>query len=311
MSNQPAGHPTFEQLTAFAEGQLEAAPARDLQTHLAAGCPACQADLDWLQQTLTLLAEEEWHSPPAHLSTAARQAFQQRPQPQTRPWFSPLLDWWQSLSLPRPQLAWATLLLVFLVAGLLTSNRGQTAEAVASVDWFGYAEMQPANAAGWQPASGVALRAGDWMRTDEGATALLSFFGQNVTRLAGDTEIAIAALQTGQSPEPPLAVILLQRGELEGNIGQDDASDVQLVVATSAAVISGQQAHFFVLLQPDGTTLVTVEQGSVQVVAQSVTVTARTGQSISIRVGKPPVILGSTATAARISPAVPPLNLAS
>lgn len=292
-------HPTFEQLVSFAEDNIEPAVAQFIQAHLAAGCPACQADLDWLTQTLSNLATEQWHTPPPALTATAQRLFRSY-RPDANP-PRPILAWLQSLFQPMPRraLLWASFLLVALLSTLLFWNPAPTGSAVAAVDWYGYAEMQPVNAFGWQPAVGQSLRPGEWMRTSPGATADLSFFGQTPVHLSGETEVAVAALESGQ---PALAVLLLQRGLIIGDVGRQNSTNLQLVISTPTTVLSSQQSSFRAQVAPDGTTLVTVYEGSVQAIAQGITLTARSGQSINIPPGKPPVLLGANSMAALLGP---------
>jgi ferric-dicitrate binding protein FerR (iron transport regulator) len=183
---------------------------------------------------------------------------------------------------------------VALISSLLLWNQTPTGRAVAAVDWQGYAEMQPADAFGWQPAASRSLRPGEWMRTGEGANADLSLFDHSTVHLGSETEVAVAALDNGQ---PALAVLLLQYGTLSAGVSQDSLASLQLVVSTPATVVSSEQGNFSVQVEPDGTTLVIVYEGSVQAVAQGLTVTAHSGQTINVLPGKPPVILGSNAMA--------------
>jgi ferric-dicitrate binding protein FerR (iron transport regulator) len=288
-------HPTFEQLVSFTEDNLEPAVLHTIQAHLAAGCSTCQTDLDWLSQTLSLMASDQWHTPPPTLSATAQRLFRSY-RPQSAP-HRPILAWLQSLfqPVPRRALIWASFLLVALFSALLFWNQAPAGRAVAAVDWYGYAEMQPADAFGWQPAVGQTLRPGEWMRTSPGATADLSFFGQTAVHLGGETEVAVAALESGQ---PTLAVLLLQRGLIIGDVGHEPSTNLQLVISTPTTVLSSQQASFHAQVEPDGTTIVTVYEGSVQAIAQGITVTARSGQSINISLGKPPVLLGANGMAA-------------
>lgn len=56
---------TFQQLVDFADGSLPLAPRRQVAAHLGAGCQACNANVEWLERSLGLMAQNQIIAAPA------------------------------------------------------------------------------------------------------------------------------------------------------------------------------------------------------------------------------------------------------
>jgi len=80
--NQETVHLSMGELTDYLERRLPPADTYRVETHLASGCPACREELDWLSDTLSLMASDDWVEPPdeivATVQAAARRANRQK-----------------------------------------------------------------------------------------------------------------------------------------------------------------------------------------------------------------------------------------
>ena len=68
-------HIGFDTLIDYVDKKLTSAESESVEIHLATNCTNCQADLTWLNDTLTLMKTDDWVAPPADLSQSVRKAF--------------------------------------------------------------------------------------------------------------------------------------------------------------------------------------------------------------------------------------------
>ncbi|RME41944.1 MAG: hypothetical protein D6791_18970, partial [Chloroflexi bacterium] len=282
---------TVEQLADYVESRLAPADVRRVETHLATGCPTCRADLAWLQDTLTLMAGDDWVSPPAHVRTAVQRAFRQQYQPATPA--SGLMAWLRGLlAQPAPlAMAFATALVLLVAGGLLMQTwRARPATEMAMLTSVaGEVGVQPADSAEHQSASaGRPIEPGDRVYTGEGSVAVLVYADRSATWLGSDAEVDITDLTV--EPEVGRKVIVLHQGvgKTYHRVQPLEGPESRYEVRTPAAVISVRGTEFEVEVGPTGTTTVAVAKGRVAVTAQGETVEVQAAQQVTVIPGQPP-----------------------
>ena len=114
---------------------------------------------------------------------------------------------------------------------------------------------------------GITLEAGDKIKTDDGATATITFFDGSTIELNSDTEISLDELLSKSSTSPKAIKI----GQ---TIGQTSSSIVKLVDPASRyevdtpAGVAGRGSKMVVTVAADGTTTVYNLEGTISFTAQ-------------------------------------------
>jgi hypothetical protein len=130
--NQEITHLSMGELTDYLERRLPPADTYRVETHLASGCPACREELDWLSDTLSLMASDDWVEPPdeivATVQAAARRANRQKsPAKSTQPNqitapMNSLSERLRALFMP-PRLVWGAVAVVTVLVLLVVYTR--------------------------------------------------------------------------------------------------------------------------------------------------------------------------------------------
>jgi anti-sigma factor RsiW len=317
--DERSDHPGFEQLADYTDRRLQPLAVLQVSNHLA-GCTRCQTEVDWLAATTAALAPDLWQEPSLDARAQARRLFRQamvssraRSTAKQRPAYG--VSGWQLLwqqavdslggSRPRPALrpalavALAVLILFITVFSIRQWQRpGQPETAVASLI-YGDVEIRRGNT--WQPLApsgasptgqAVDLRSGDNVRTGAASGLALNFFEHSTITLGERTEIGVQQL-TQQDRD--FEVYLYQQvGRLEASVQPAAGDNVDFRVETPAVLIRVTGTRFIVVVAADGTTEVSVQEGTVSVTGASVSTTVGASQMVIAAPGQPPVTRTAT-----------------
>ena len=283
-------HLTLDQLLDYSDERLPADQAKQVAAHLAS-CPACRAELASLQQLTTVLAEDNWITPPDSARAAVQNAFRRRhgaATPQALP-LATLGSWLRGFFRPRWQPALAlALLLIIAAAAVALYEPPATVYAASAAVVSGTVETKDAGEATWTTiAEGSTLQAGDLLRTAADGSLLLTFPGGSSASVAPNSTLALTALQ-----ETPRTIVLdLRRGESQVHATLPGEPQARFEVSTPAATITGAAADFRLTVDDSGTTFVDVESGDVTVAAAASALALGAGEEALVNAGEPPQLL--------------------
>jgi ferric-dicitrate binding protein FerR (iron transport regulator) len=287
----PGPHLTIEQLLDYLEKRLSSNDAQIVEGHLGTECASCQSDLNWLTETLRLMAPDVWLDPPPRLSSAVRQMFREN-QARVQPAL-PLITWFQNLwSQPRRAAIGFAVTLVFVIAlGLLLRTQFQTSlkQEVSVAAAAGTVLALPPDSEIWQPLTeDTLLDSGTQIRTGEDSSVLLTYPDDSKTVAAPNTELEI--LQMSSLPSGNRRIILIRQnlGQTLNLVQPSDSANSIFEIQTPAATVTVRGTEFSVSVSDEGVTEVKVIEGTVEVTAMGMTVTLNVGQSTTVSPGDQP-----------------------
>jgi len=180
----------------------------------------------------------------------------------------------------------AAAVIILIAAGALAvrSWQGMTIrqEAVLA-SRGGLVEVLPLGADAWLPVSETMLvEAGDRIRTGDEGSAALTFFDGSVTELRPMAELSIARMTSQRTGGEKVIVLHQWLGESHNQVKPlvDEAS--RFSVQTPSVVASVRGTVFTLIVEPDGTTHLEVEEGVVAVQARETSVLISAGEEILV-----------------------------
>jgi hypothetical protein len=203
-----------------------------------------------------------------------------------------LLHRWANL----PVLRWAPAVaaaLILLIVGALMMRSWPEAR-VSQVATLGQAdgpvEILLAGSDTWQPAlTGDPVKAGDRVATGPLASVTLSFFDGSTTVLEAETKITVVQLDTKRDGSSKVLVLHQEVGQTYSRVQPLLDPDARFEIKTPTAVMAVRGTEFALDVKSDGTTLVTVVEGVVDVTAGGITASVPAGQMAQVQPGAPPV----------------------
>ena len=284
-------HLTFEQLLDYLERRLSSDDAQVVEGHLGTECASCQSDLNWLTETLRLMAPDVWLDPPPHLSNAVRRMFRED-QTKIQPAF-PLKIWLQNLrSQPRrAAIAFAASLVLVIALGLLLRTQFRTSlnQEVSVAAAAGTVLALPPDSNTWQPLTeDDLLDSGTQIRTGEDSSVLLTFPDDSKTVAAPNTELEILEISSSPSGNRDTILIKQNLGQTLNLVQPSDSANSRFEIQTPAATVIVRGTEFSVSVSDEGVTEVKVIEGVVEVTAMGMTVTLNAGQSTMVSPGDQP-----------------------
>jgi hypothetical protein len=146
----------------------------------------------------------------------------------------------------------------------------------------GHVERRGADGEPWQPlAPNASVSEQDSVRTDEGASAVLSGAGGLEIQLAEQSELAMLALKGDQ------AKVVVERGRLSAALGKGSAK-LSVGARDNDAWVEAKQGAFAVLRDGEGQLAVAVTEGDVAVTAQQTRVQVQAGEQSIVPRNQPP-----------------------
>jgi hypothetical protein len=175
-----------DRLAAFADGELDAAEAARIETHLAA-CASCQEAWERYQFAAGALRQLTLVEAPPSIRSALDAALDARGRSAAEGTASP---WWR-----RPSIVWpaaAALVAIVLIAGGRFRLRGPAPPAVATT--------QPADRVDVVrlDRDGARVSVGDWIETDGGSTARIGIGDIGTVDVGSNTRVRLLAAARGE-----------------------------------------------------------------------------------------------------------------
>lgn len=297
--NHKINHISMEELSDYLEEQLEAPEIQRVEAHLASGCPTCQGDLDWLRETLSLMASDDWVDPPnqvvAAVQTEARRLTKER-QKQRRSEQPSLIDRLRALFYPR--LVWggvalAAVLLLLIATEPLSEKMVRDAIQELSKSVSNQARTNSSASVSDSILNLVGrgeFQKGDFTITSDQSGVSLRFFEQIVTRLEADTELSLVEIETPLYEKGHAVTLFQSSGKSSHAVTAAPSLKLSLQIETPAGVIVAKDSEFTVMVDSSGQTEVTVFSGKANVAAQDITMMAASGQTIIVEPGQLPRI---------------------
>jgi hypothetical protein len=193
----------------------------------------------------------------------------------------------------------AAAVVVLIAVGALAARSWQgmiiRQEAVL-VSQDGLVEVLLVGADAWLPVSeSMLVEAGDRIRTGAEGAAELTFFDGSVTELKPMAELSIARMTSLRSGGEKVIVLHQWLGEAHNQVEPLSDDESRFSVQTASAVMSVRGTAFTVIVEPDGTTHVEVEEGVVAVQTRDTSVLVGGGEEILAP--SPPVSVTPTTAA--------------
>ena len=185
------------------------------------------------------------------------------------------------------RLVFVVFALVFIVGtGFILWQRGRTAtepRAAVLTEVNGLVELRSGANGEWQTAApGAVLQTGYQVRTDTGATALITYFEGSITRMGVETSLELTDLSARQDNRWTSITFTQLRGHTDQLVLPLPSDDSRFEVTTAAAVIRVQGTAYQITVDDNGDTQVDVTQGQVTVVAGSDEQMLSTGESLLV-----------------------------
>lgn len=284
-------HLTYEQLLDYLERRLSPDDVRHVESHLATECSVCQADLNWLDKTVKLMASNIWIAPPAHLNNSVYRMFREN-QPKMGPTFS--LDSWLRNLWPQPRpvaIAFVATLVLVIALGLLFRSQLQPSmsQEVAVAAAEGTVLALPPDSEAWQPLTeDLALDAGTQVQTGDESSVVLTFPDDSRTVAAPNTELEIVRMSSLPSGSRGVIVMSQTLGQTLNVVQSSDSVNSRFEIRTPAARVVVRGTEFTVIVDELGVTDVFVAEGVVEVIAMGITVSLNAGEATTVIPGQEP-----------------------
>ena len=297
----------FEQLADWVDGRLDPQTERKVQSHLAAGCPACERDLAWLRRVTEAARTDQTVQPPAEAVAQVvalyrpyrqRAALQRRPMGRIR---------WRQLALGVA----AMLIVAFAVASYLSQVPTVFAREALLAAVQGTAQARPAGGLEWRTLQqGARLGEGEQVRV-AGGLAVVTLFDGTLLEMQPGTELTLTSLRSGLLG----ATYRIQVNQLAGSVDYDVAplrSHLCSFEAQAPTVrVSVHGTRFVITVQTEVETKVTVLQGRVRVESAVESKELAEREVAIVPADAPLVLLPTLTPTATATPAVLPTEGAS
>jgi len=178
----------------------------------------------------------------------------------------------------------AALVVVAVAAALLLLRLGEGQHSATLVEAINQVDAHARPRDDWGPAViGMAIYGGGQVRTGVASSARLELL-EGVVRLAAESIFTVkeCAAQRGTL----VTTLFLEEGRLWAHLRADQPH--QFSVETASAVAAVRDTRLSVKAAPDGTTLVSVAEGELELAAQGESVRVVAGQQASVEAGRPP-----------------------
>jgi hypothetical protein len=194
-----------------------------------------------------------------------------------------------------PVAAAAALILIFAGALIIQSRPGTRVSQEAILEQVeGPVQIFPADSDTWQPASiGESVKVGDRIATGPLANATLAFFDGSTTVLEAETKITLVRSNIKRDGSGKVIVLHQEVGQTYSRVQPLLDPDAHFEIETPTTVASARGTEFALEVEVDGTTLVKVVKGLVDVTAERTTISVPAGQTAEVQPGAPPVSIPS------------------
>ncbi len=189
-----------------------------------------------------------------------------------------------------PAAAVAALILIFAGPLIIQSGPGARVSQEAILEQAdGPVQILPTDSDTWQPASaGEPVKAGDRIATGPLANATLAFFDGSTTVLEAETKITLVRSNIKRDGSSKVVVLHQEVGQTYSRVQPLLDPDAHFEIETPTAVASVRGTEFALEVEADGTTLVKVVKGLVDVTAERTTISVPAGQTAEVQPGAPP-----------------------
>ena len=181
-------------------------------------------------------------------------------------------------------IALAVVLFAILPGGLLEVGRYDVvARTAVLADVAGVVEVQRSTGGDWRLATpGIALNSGYHVRTGSVSSVTLRFFDGSRTVLSPGTEVSLTELSSRRDGAARTVILNQLVGQTDNQVAEmvDAASRFEIRTPTTVAVVHGTE--FSVNVAQDGTTSVSVREGTVGVTIDGTTEVVGAGQFASV-----------------------------
>ena len=307
--NHKNNHLSIEELTDYVEERLQPSEIQHIEVHLASGCSACQEDLNWLQETLSLMATDDWVDPPeeavAVVQMEARRLTKER-QTQKASEQPSLLNRLRSLFFPQ-RLVWggialAAVLLLLVVTGSFFEESSEVLTEVASESGEVLTEVVSESGEALTDLSAsvsdsvlnlvgqAKFKKGDLIISYDQSGVSLHFFEYIVTQLESDTELSLVEVESSLDEKAHTISLFQSLGQSSHTVKPTPSLKLSLQIETPVGVIVAEDSEFTVIVDSDGRTEVIVFSGEAKVTAQDITMTVASEQTLIVEPGQPPRI---------------------
>lgn len=195
--------------------------------------------------------------------------------------------------------------------GVILWQRGRTAtepRTAVLTEVNGLVELRSGANGEWQTAApGTVLQAGYQVRTDTGATALITYFEGSITRMGVETSLELTDLSARQDNRWTSITFTQLSGHTDQLVLPLPSDDSRFEVTTAAAVIRVRGTAYQITVDDNGDTHVDVTQGQVIVASGDDEHTLSTGESLLVPFSLVEVMDDASSTPATtpIPPAMP------
>jgi hypothetical protein len=245
-------HLTTEQVLDLLESRLDPAAREVVLEHLSSGCPVCTQNYENLDRIFQAISTTNWPAPSAQAHQRAVNAFEiqypkkMRPQPQPSYFLRPVLA------------GFAVIAIVMVILFLTLPQQAVNAARLENVT--GRVELKVDPNASWQVSSpGESVPIGALIRTSSDSQAVLKFPGGANITLGPDTQLELTVLTR---KEAVWQIILNQtsgRTKVMSNV-----KNTLFRIQTIAGSTDTNGANFDLQIEENGTTVVNVNEGSVE-----------------------------------------------
>ena len=213
-----------------------------------------------------------------------------------RGWLAALFQGRQRLAMGLTMSA-LTVLIVFAACSTVTLGglfffygpNSRVAQTATLTQIDGVVEVLSAGSDAWQLASaGAQVAQGDRIRTGEDSAGSLVFFDGSMTTLLDKTEVTLVEMNSRRNNARTMIVLDQRIGQIHNQVQPLIDSASHFEIRTPSAVVTVKGTKFDTVVEPDGTTHVSVTEGVVNTTAEDVTVAVSAGEAATVRPGQAP-----------------------
>lgn len=313
--NHKTNHLSIEELTDYLEERLQITEIQRIEAHLASGCSACQEELNWLKETFSLMATDDWIDPPdevvvavqakAHRLTKERQEERKSKEPS-------LIDRLRALFYPKRPIwggiAFAVVLLLLVITGPFFDGKHEKftefeekhedisdsikPQALTDIsDSVGPEALSASVSDAVLNFMGQAqFQKKDLIISYDQSGVSLRFFKHIITQLEANTELSLVEVKSSLDENQHTISLFQSSGQSSHVVKPTPELKLSLQIETPVGVIMAEDSEFTVIVNSNGQTKVIVSSGEVNVTAQDTSITAVSGQTIIVEPDQPPSI---------------------
>jgi uncharacterized repeat protein (TIGR02543 family) len=160
----------------------------------------------------------------------------------------------------------------------------------------------------WQKAAvDTALPESAGIKTGASSQASLKYADGSQVYLDANTELGIVRAQSGKSGAA-VTVIKQSTGKITCDVIKFTSTDSRFEIDTPSAVVTVKGTKFSTEIKPDGSSVISVSQGTVNVSAQGKDVAVNAGNQVTVQAGKAPQDPTPTPAATPVKTATPTLT---